>query len=163
VSEREPPDERRPEERIDLTGLSRLSDRPPPPKGEGAIRAARGVSVLLLAIAAAGLPWYFVTRGSGKPEPRPSPTPTRTTASPSPSPSGSPGTFEVYGVANCLRIRPQPTTAAAQIDCVQSGFQLTSDGKTQVSEGRLWRHVYDKLVKKWGWAADQYLKQVGSG
>jgi hypothetical protein len=163
VSEREPPGSEPPEERVDLTGLTRLSDRPPPPKGEGAIRVARGLSILLLAIAAAGLPWYFVTRGGGKPDARRSPTPTPSTASPSPSPSGSPGTFEVFGVKNCLNIREDPSTGAVRLDCVTTGFQLTSDGKTEVAEGRLWRHVYDKLIKKWGWAADQYLKQVGAG
>jgi hypothetical protein len=164
VSDQETPGSGRPEERVDLTGLTRLSDRPPPPKGERAIRGVRVVSILLLAIAAAGLPWYFATKGGGRPDASRSPAPTPTTASPSPSPSAKAGTYEVFGVGNaCLNIREQPSTSAVRMDCLTNGFQVTSDGKTEVAEGRLWRHVYDKLKKKWGWAADQYLKPVGSG
>jgi len=148
------------EHRADLTGLTRLSDRPPPPKGERAIRVVRGLSILLLAIAAAGLPWYLVTRGgSEKPGAKRSPTPT-VSPSPSPSPSLVAGNYEVTGVDKCLHIRKQPSTQAPVIDCLTKGFPVRSDGKTQTADGRLWRHVYDKLKKSWGWAADQYLKKV---
>jgi hypothetical protein len=161
VSELEPPGSEGAEQRVDLTGLNRLSDRPPPPKGERAIRVARGLSVLLLAIAAAGLPWYFVTRGGNdKPAARGSSSPTAS-ASPTAT-STAASTYEVFNVGKaCLNIRQDPSTSAVRIDCLTNGVRLTSDGKTQEAEGRLWRHVYDKLKKMWGWAADQYLKPVG--
>jgi len=162
VSDLEPPGPESAEERVDLTGLTRLSDRPPPPKGERAIRVARGLSVLLLAIAAAGLPWYFVTRGGNdKPGARGSVSGSPS-ASPSPTSTHKASAFEVYGVGKaCLNIRQDPSTSAVRIDCLTNGFRITSDGKTQEAEGRLWRHVYDKLKRMWGWAADQYLKPIG--
>jgi len=159
VSDGPEPEEGSAEHRADLTGLSRLSDQPPPPKGERAIRVARGMSILLLAIAAAGLPWYLVTRGNGKPVGAPTPSPSKTTT-PSPTPSLVPGTYEVVGVGNCLNIREGPSTSAVRIDCLTKGFRVRSDGQTQSAEGRQWRRVYDKLKKVWGWAADQYLKRV---
>lgn len=147
------------EHRIDLTGLSRLSDQPPPPKGEKTVRLVRGLSILLLAIAAAGLPWYLVTRGNKSPAPGPSAS-RSSSPSPSPSPTLSPANYEASVTGHCLNIRAEPSTTAERIDCVQNGFLLRSDGKTRTAEGRLWRHVYDKLTKKYGWAADQYLKKV---
>lgn len=148
------------EQRVDLTGLSRLSDQPPPPKGEKTIRLVRGLSILFLAIAAAGLPWYLVTR-SNKGSPPPGPSQSHS-ASPSSRPTATPtpANYEASVTGHCLNIRAEPSTTAERLDCVQNGFPLRSDGQTRTSEGRLWRHVYDKLTKKWGWAADQYLKKV---
>jgi hypothetical protein len=166
VSEHQGPETHGPEERVDLTGLSRLSDKPPPPKGENAIRIARALSVLLLAVAAAGLPWYFVTRGgdtngdAGGPGPR---QPGAT--SPSPSPTATTVTYEIVNVGDqpddCLNIRAEPSTQSKRLDCLTKDVRLTGDGKTQEGGGRLWRHVYDPLKKMWGWAADEYLKPVG--
>jgi hypothetical protein len=101
-----------------------------------------------------------MTRG-GNAKPGAGATP-KTSVSPSPSPSPSPvaGTYEVVGVGKCLNVRDQPSTLATRIDCVPNSFRLRTDGKTQTAEGRLWRRVYDKLTKTWGWAADQYLKRV---
>lgn len=147
------------EERVDLTGLTRLSDRPPPPKGERAIRVARGLSVLLLAIAAAGLPWYFVSRGGTKTDVKASPTPSRS-SSPSAPASPRPGTYEVFNVGTvCLRIRAEPSTTARIIRCAKAGAKLNSDGQTRTAENRLWRRVYVSSAKAWGWAADEYLKR----
>ena len=149
------------EERIDLTGLGRLSDRPPPPRGENAIRAARAISVLLLAVAAAGLPWYFVTRGGDNEEPRAAPTSSPTTSSPSPTPTATQSSYEVFNVERCANFRSSPSTSSKRLDCLQVGIRLTSDGRTQDAEGRLWRHVYYPVSKMWGWMADEYLKPVG--
>ena len=149
------------EERIDLSGLGRLSDRPPPPRGENAIRVARAVSVLLLAIAAAGLPWYFATRGGGDDKAASSPTPTPTHARPSPSPTATRASYEVYNVAQCANFRSSPSTSAKRLDCLQVGIRLSSDNQTQDAEGRLWRRVYYPVSKTWGWMADEYLKPVG--
>lgn len=150
------------EDRVDLSGLSRLSDRPPPPKGERTIRVVRGLSILLLAVAAAGLPWYIVTRGSSGPKPSGSSTP-RTSPTPSPSPSASAArTYEVYNLGGkaCLRIREQPTTGAKILTSVCSGVRLTTDGQTEQEGERLWRRVYYKPKKIWGWSAAEYLKPV---
>ena len=149
------------EERIDLTGLGRLSDRPPPPRGENAIRVARAISVLLLAVAAAGLPWYFVTRGGDTKEPRTAPTSSPTANSPSPTPTATRSTFEVFNVERCANFRGGASTSAKRLDCLQVGIRLTSDGRAQEAEGRLWRHVYYSVSKMWGWMADEYLKPVG--
>jgi hypothetical protein len=149
------------EERIDLSGLGRLSDRPPPPKGENAIRVARAISVLLLAVAAAGLPWYFVTRGGGGNERPSAPSTTPGTTQPRPSPTATRASYEVFNVENCANFRSEPSTSAKRVDCLQPGIQLTSDGRTQDAEGRLWRHVYYAVSKMWGWMADEYLKPVG--
>jgi hypothetical protein len=149
------------EERVDLSGLSRLSDRPPPPKGERTIRVVRGLSILLLAVAAAGLPWYIVTRGGSEPKAggtaTPSPSPT-----PSPTPSATAATYEVFNLTSeaCLRIREQPTTGSRILTSVCSGVQLRSDGQTEQEGSRLWRHVYYKPKKIWGWSAAEYLKPV---
>jgi hypothetical protein len=158
----EPQDPRNASERADLTGLSRLSDRPPPPRGEGSARVIRGVSILLLAVAAAGLPWYFLTKTDKKPivssTPSGSPSPS---ASSTASPAATPGTYEVFGVENCLRIREKPSARAPIVDCINSGVRVESDGVVQEAEGRLWRHVRDPFKeKKYGWSADQYLKLV---
>jgi hypothetical protein len=162
VSEIEPPEPESVEHRVDLTGLTKLSDRPPPPKGERAIRVARGLSVLLLAIAAAGLPWYLVTRG-GNDKPKAGGSVSVTpSASPTATSTAKASAYEVFNVGKaCLNIRQDPSTSAVRIDCLTNGYRLTSDGKTEEAEGRLWRHVYDKLKKMWGWAADQYLKPAG--
>ncbi|MGH2786090.1 MAG: hypothetical protein ACRDJ1_12575, partial [Actinomycetota bacterium] len=61
MGQHEPP-EPGAEHRADLSGLGRLSERPPPPRRERAQPIIRGISILLLAIAAAGLPWYFFAR-----------------------------------------------------------------------------------------------------
>ncbi|MFY9586586.1 MAG: hypothetical protein WAT66_03920 [Actinomycetota bacterium] len=154
----------RAEERIDLSGLGRLSDRPPPPKGENAIRVARAISVLLLAIAAAGLPWYFVARGGGgKDDKAAAPTSSPTTSRPSPSPTPTRSSYEVYNVEQCANFRAEPSTTAKKIGrvCLLKGIRLTSDGQTRDADGRLWRHVYDSVPKLWGWMADEYLKPVG--
>jgi len=160
VSEPEDPAPGGAEERVDLSGLSRLSDRPPPPKGERTIRLLRGLSVLLLALAAAGLPWYFVTRGGGKSEGIATSSPRATaTASPSPSPSASPATYEVVNVGTaCLRIREQPSTTAPVVTCVGAGVHVRGDGRTQQVESRLWRYVTYPPRKLSGWAAADYLK-----
>ena len=151
------------EERIDLSGLGRLSDRPPPPRGENAIRVARALSVLLLAIAAAGLPWYFATRGGGeKNESAGSPTTSPTSARPSPSPTPTRSSYEVFNVEQCANFRVEPSTSAKKIGrlCLVKGIRLTSDGQTRDADGRLWRRVYDPVPKVWGWMADEYLKPV---
>jgi hypothetical protein len=149
------------EERVDLSGLSRLSDRPPAPRGERTIRIVRGISVLLLAIAAAGLPWYIVTRGSGEPKARSSPTSTPS-GSASPTPTATAATYEVFNLTSkaCLRIREQPTTGARILTSVCAGVQLSSDGQTAQEGSRLWRRVYYKPKKIWGWSAAEYLKPV---
>jgi hypothetical protein len=149
------------EERVDLSGLSRLSDRPPPPKGERTIRVVRGLSILLLAVAAAGLPWYIVTRGSSEPKAGGSPPPSRP-PTPSPTPSATAGTYEVYNLTSkaCLRIREQPSTSARILTSVCAGVQLRSDGQTAREGSRTWRRVYYKPKKIWGWSASEYLKPV---
>jgi len=152
------------EERIDLSSLGRLSDRPPPPKGENAVRVARVISVLLLAIAAAGLPWYFVARGGGgKDEKAAPPTSSPTASRPSPSPTPTRSSYEVYNVEKCANFRAEPSTSGRKIGrvCLLKGIRLTSDGQTKDAEGRLWRRVYDPVPKVWGWMADEYLKPVG--
>jgi hypothetical protein len=149
------------EERIDLSGLGRLSDRPPPPKGENAIRVARALSVLLLAVAAAGLPWYFVTRGGDPESAGGSPTTTPATTTSSPSPTTTRLAFEVFNVQECANFRSEPSTRSTRLDCLLKGVRLTSDGRTQDAEGRLWRHVYYEVAKTWGWMADEYLKPAG--
>lgn len=162
MTDRESPSGGAPEDRVDLTGLSRLSERPPPPRGESAVRVVRALSILFLAVAAAGLPWYFVTRSSddGK-RPSSSPTSSQTpTSTPSPSPTASAGTFEVFGVENCVNFRAEPSTSSTRLDCLIPGIRLVSDGQTQQAEGRLWRHVTYERKKLSGWIADQYLKPV---
>ena len=161
MGDQEDHESRSAEERIDLSGLGRLSDRPPPPRGENAIRVARALSVLLLAVAAAGLPWYFVTRGGDQEGTggSPSPQPTATTSSPSPSTTRL--AFEVFNVEKCANFRGEPSTSATRLDCLLKGVRLTSDGRTQDAEGRLWRHVYYEVAKMWGWMADEYLKPAG--
>lgn len=162
MSEPEHPGSGNADERVDLSGLSRLSDRPPPPKGEGTIRVVRGLSILLLALAAAGLPWYFVTRGGTKPEAGPTSTPSRS-ASPSPSPSASatPATYEVFNVGTaCLRIREQPATSAKLVTCLGVGVRVRADGVTRQVGSRLWRHVHYAPKDLTGWAAAEYLKLV---
>ncbi|MGH2794564.1 MAG: hypothetical protein ACRDKG_09690, partial [Actinomycetota bacterium] len=67
MDQHEPP-ESGAEQRADLSGLGRLSQRPPEPRRERAQPVIRGLSVMLLAIAAAGLPWYFFARSDSKPE-----------------------------------------------------------------------------------------------
>ena len=164
MTEREPPTGGSPEDRVDLTGLSRLSERPPPPRGEGTVRVVRALSILFLAIAAAGLPWYFVTRNSNDPqEPRggatsnPSPTSSPTG---SPTARSSPGTYEVFNVQNCANLRAEPSTSSTRLDCLIPGIRLESDGQTQQVEGRLWRQVRYERKKLDGWMADEYLKPV---
>lgn len=151
------------EERADLSGLGRLSERPPPPRRERAAPVIRAISLVLLAIAAAGLPWYFLTQAEKDPGRSVGPTPT-TSTSPSTSPSASPSAgaarYQIVGVTECLRIREQPTTNAGVVDCLGPGVRVTSDGRSQTSEARLWRHVYDPFKKMWGWAADEFLKPV---
>ena len=151
-----------PEDRVDLTGLSRLSERPPPPRGEAAVRIVRALSILLLAVAAAGLPWYFVTRSSNddKAPPQSRGTSSSPSSSPSPSPSASAGTYEVFGVENCVNFRAEPSTTSKRLDCLIPGIRLQSDGQTQQAEGRLWRHVTYEKNSVSGWIADQYLKPV---
>lgn len=161
MTEGQPPGGGDAEERADLTGLSRLSDRPPPPRGERAVRVIRALSVLLLAIAAAGLPWYFLTRTNPSVTVQPPPT---ATASPSPTSTASPtpvsATYEVADVGVCLRIREEPGRNQPVLDCVNAGVRLKSDGQTREADGLLWRRVFDRFKKSWGWAADQYLKPV---
>ncbi len=122
----------------------------------------RGVSILLLAIAAAGLPWYFVTRsaGSGSDErPGASAEPSSPAASAS-SPAAT--LYEVYGVDSpgCVNVRAEPSTSATRINCLRAGTRLESDGKTQEVAGLLWRHVLDPIEKVRGWIADRYLRPV---
>jgi hypothetical protein len=150
------------EHRVDLSGLSRLSDQPPPPKGERTIRVVRGLSVLLLALAAAGLPWYFVTRSGTKEGATGTPTPSRSpSATASPSPGGTPATYEVFNVGTaCLRIRMEPTTSAKLVTCLGPGVRLRADGRTQQAGSRIWRHVQYAPKNLSGWAAAEYLKLV---
>ncbi len=161
MSEHDDPGSRGAEERVDLSSLGRLSDRPPAPKGENAIRVARALSVLLLAVAAAGLPWYFVTRGGGSDDAAGSRSPPATTTTPSPSPTATRLTFEVFNVEKCANFRSEPSTRAKRLDCLLKGIRLTSDGRTQDAEGRLWRRVYYQVAKTWGWMADEYLRPAG--
>jgi hypothetical protein len=149
-----------PEERADLSGLSRLSDQPPPPRGETGVRVVRALSILLLAIAAAGLPWYFVTRTSDEPPDRPRVQSPTGTASPSPTASPTAGTYEVTGVQNCANLRGEPSTTSPRLDCLVPGVRLRSDGQTQQTDDRLWRRVYYERREVWGWMADEYLKPV---
>lgn len=160
MSEQDDPTSHGADERIDLSGLGRLSDRPPPPKGENAIRVARALSVLLLAIAAAGLPWYFVTRGGDSDDGAGSPSPSPTATTSSPSPAATRLAFEVFNVEKCANFRSEPSTQARRLDCLVPGIRLTSDGRTQDVEGRLWRRVYYEVSKTWGWMADEYLKSA---
>ena len=148
------------EQRVDLSGLSRLSDQPPPHRGEKSVRIIRGLSILLLAVAAAGLPWYFVTRSGGTAPRAKKTTSPSPTASTTVSPTPIAGTFEVTGLDKgvCLRIRKIPSVKGEILDCLGMGVRVRSDGKTQEAEGRLWRYVLDPIKKVWGWAADQYLK-----
>jgi hypothetical protein len=161
VSDRDEPTSHGAEERIDLSGLGRLSDRPPPPKGENAIRVARALSVLLLAVAAAGLPWYFVTRGGDEDGAGGPSSPRVSVTTPRPSPTATRLAFEVFNVEKCANFRSEPSTRAKRLDCLVKGIPLTSDGRTQDAEGRLWRRVYYDVGKTWGWMADEYLKPAG--
>jgi SH3 domain-containing protein len=146
--------------RVDLSGLSRLSDRPPPPKGERTIRLVRGLSILLLALAAAGLPWYFVTRSGTKPGTSGTPTPSHSPSpSPSPSPKGTPATYEVFNLGTgCLHIRAQPSTSAKIVTSLCAGARVRADGLTRQVGSRLWRHVHYAPRNLTGWAAAEYLK-----
>lgn len=158
MGERERPDGA--EGRVDLTGLGRLSQQPPPPRRERAAPIIRGFSVLLLAVAAAGLPWYFFTKTEKKPRP-PGPAVTSSaspTASPSPTPSG--GTYEVFGVDACVNLRAEPGTTSERLDCLVPGIRLDSDGRTKEASGLLWRHVHYAKRNLDGWMADKYLKPV---
>jgi hypothetical protein len=159
VGEREHP-ERGAEHRADLTGLGRLSEQPPPPRSERAAPIIRGLSILLLAIAAAGLPWYFVTRGSDRPDPG---TPAATgsaSPTPTPSPTLSAATYEVFGVEVCVNLRAEPGTTGERLDCLVPGIRLDSDGRTQEAGGLLWRHVHYPKRNLDGWMADKYLRPV---
>lgn len=162
VSDSEHPTPENAEDRVDLTGLSRLSDRPPPPKGERTIRVVRGLSILLLALAAAGLPWYFVTRSGTKGDAGTTPTPSRSpTPTASASPVGKAGTYEVFNVGKvCLNIRKEPTTSAKVVTKLCQGAHVRADGRTQQEGSRIWRHVYYAPKKLSGWAAAEYLKLV---
>jgi hypothetical protein len=160
VGEREHPD-RGAEHRADLSGLGRLSEQPPPPRGERAAPIIRGLSILLLAIAAAGLPWYFLTRtGSDRPD-QGTPAPTGSASpTPTPSPTLSGATYEVFGVEACVNLRAEPGTTGARLDCLVPGIRLESDGRTQEASGLLWRHVHYPKRNLDGWMADKYLRPV---
>jgi hypothetical protein len=149
------------EHRADLSGLGRLSERPPPPRRERAAPVVRGLSILLLAIAAAGLPWYFLTRGGSDPQVQSSPSPSGS-ASPTPTPTTtlSAATYEVFGVEACLNLRAAPSTSSERLDCLLKGIRLSSDGQTQQAGGLLWRHVHYAKRNLDGWVADRYLKPV---
>jgi hypothetical protein len=161
VSEPEDPASESAEDRVDLSGLSRLSDQPPPPKGERTIRVVRGLSILLLALAAAGLPWYFVTR-SGTKEGAAKPTPSRSpSVSVTPTAVGTPATYEVFNVGKgCLHIRAQPSTSAKIVTSLCLGVRVRADGRTQQTGSRIWRHVHYAPKNLSGWAAAEYLKLV---
>jgi len=160
VGERDHPD-RGAEHRADLSGLGRLSEQPPPPRGERAAPIIRGLSILLLAIAAAGLPWYFLTRtSSDRPDPGTA-TPTGSASpTPTPSPTPSAATYEVFGVEACVNLRAEPGTTSERLDCLVPGIRLDSDGRTQEASGLLWRHVHYPKRNLDGWMADQYLRPV---
>lgn len=127
------------------------------------MRIVRALSILFLAVAAAGLPWYFVTRSSDDDPKRPGAQGTSTStspSSPSPSPSAGAATYEVFGVENCVNFREEPSTSSKRLDCLVPGIRLQSDGRTQQAEGLLWRHVTYERNDVSGWIADQYLKPV---
>lgn len=159
MSDHDPPE--RPEDRVDLTGLGRLSERPPPPRRERAAPIVRGLSILLLAIAAAGLPWYFFTKTDEKPRPAGSPGPTGS-ATESPTPSATPtlSTYEIFGVESCVNLRSVPDTSGERLDCLVPGIRLDSDGQTMEGDGLLWRHVFYARRSLEGWIADKYLKPI---
>ena len=146
------PDQERPEsgaeERVDLSGLGRLSERPPPPRREKAAPVIRGISVLLLAIAAAGLPWYFLTKTDREPR------------APGPGATGSGGTYEIFGVSSCVNLRADADTSSERLDCLVPGIRLESDGQTKEGDGLLWRHVRYQRRSLEGWIADKYLKPI---
>jgi hypothetical protein len=149
------------EDRADLSGLGRLSERPPPPRRERAAPIVRGLSILLLAIAAAGLPWYFFTQTDDDPTIQGSPAPTGSaSATPTPSPTQSAATYEVFGVEACVNLRAQPGTTGERLDCLVPGIRLESDGQTQEASGLLWRHVHYARRNVDGWIADRYLRPV---
>ena len=149
------------EHRADLSGLGRLSERPPPPRRERAAPVVRGLSILLLAIAAAGLPWYFFTQIGDDPTVQGTAPPTGSASeTPTPSPTQSAATYEVFGVDNCVRLRATPGTTGELLDCLQPGTRLDSDGQTQEASGLLWRHVHFARRNLEGWIADRYLKPV---
>lgn len=159
------PDEREPENRIDLSSLERLSPSAPAPENKRPL-VPRLLAVLGFAAAASvvvAIPWFFLTRTPApKVSSTPSPTP-RPPASPSvsPSPVVVPGTYEVTGVKNCLRVHSGPGLATPVIDCIGAGIQVTSDGITRSKDGYRWLHIHDPVAKTDGWAADAYLKHVG--
>lgn len=162
MGQHEPPEDGA-EHRADLSGLGRLSERPPPPRRENAAPIVRGLSILLLAIAAAGLPWYFFTQTGDDPTVPSGPAATGSaspTTSPSPSPTRSAATYEVFGVDACVNLRAEPGTTGERLDCLVPGIRLESDGRTQEASGLLWRHVHYARRNLDGWIADRYLKPV---
>jgi hypothetical protein len=158
------PDHERPErgaeERVDLSGLGRLSERPPPPRREKAAPVVRGLSVFLLAIAAAGLPWYFLTKTDREPAAPDTGATGSATTSPTPSPTQSGGTYEIFGVSSCVNLRADADTSSERLDCLVPGVRLESDGRTKEGDGLLWRHVRYQRRSLEGWVADKYLKPV---
>ncbi len=151
----------RPEERADLSGLGRFSERPPPPRRERAAPVIRVLSILLLAIAAAGLPWYFFTKTDEKPRAAGSPSPSGS-ATPSPTPTATlpRSTYEIFGAGSCVNLRAEPATSGERLDCLVAGIRLESDGQTREGSGLLWRHVFYARRSLEGWVADKYLKPV---
>lgn len=116
---------------------------------------------MLLAIAAAGLPWYFFARSDSKPEVQSTAAPTGSASpTPTPSPTQSAATYEVFGVENCVNLRGTPGTTGERLDCLVPGIRLESDGQTQEASGLLWRHVHYPRRNLTGWIADRYLKPV---
>jgi hypothetical protein len=155
-----------PETRVDLSGLRRLSEDPPPVKPERRSRDGalpRMVAFFVAAVIFAVAPWYVFTRvlkddtpskPSAAASTTPSPTPT-----PTASPSSAPGTYEVANLTKCMRVRAAPGTDQVVKTCLNLGVRVTSDGRTANADGIEWMHVTYKQIE--GWASTQYLKKVG--
>lgn len=143
-----------PEERASLEDLVRLSPSPAPPSPPRRLRTVH-VAVLALAAVAGLVAWLVLSRGGGEPARAPRAAP----RAPQPGPTVTPARvfYVVSGVDSCLRMRVRPSTRAPVLDCLQSGVRVLSDGRHATREGRVWRHVYDHLRKRWAWAASEFL------
>jgi hypothetical protein len=143
-----------PEDRSSLEDLMCLSPSPAPSRAPRRLRAVHVAALVLVAAAGAGA-WLVLARGGGEGASPPRAAP----GVPQPGPSATPArvSFVVSGVDSCLRMRVRPSTRAPILDCLQPGVRLLSDGRHATREGRVWRHVYDHLRKRWAWGAAEFL------
>ncbi len=155
----------RPEERLDLTALERLSaDAPLPRPPRGPILGK--VLAFLVPLAVLTLvPWFLISRMRNEPV-RPSTAATQTpTASASvevsatPSATPAAGFYEVTVSENCLRVRESPGLDGDVVDCLGPGYQVTSDGVLRDIDAVGWMQI--RYGKKTGWVAERYLKKTG--